>query len=123
MLGLGGSVATPRAGITAPVLVVGSFDELKQRAAEAKGKIVLFDAPFTDYVAVRRIRTDGPSAAARAGAVAVSHPLGGVRLDPESAHRRAALRFDRTDDPRGGAQHRGRHDAAPDAEPRASRWS
>ncbi len=70
MLGLGGSVATPRAGITAPVLVVGSFDELNQRAAEAKGKIVLFDAPFTDYVAVRRIRTDGPSAAARAGAVA-----------------------------------------------------
>ena len=52
------------------MLVVGSFDELNQRAAEAKGKIVLFDAPFTDYVAVRRIRTDGPSAAARAGAVA-----------------------------------------------------
>jgi carboxypeptidase Q len=70
MLGLGGSVGTPKAGITAPVLVVSSLEELKTRAAEAKGKIVLFDTPFTDYVVTRRIRTDGPSAAARAGAVA-----------------------------------------------------
>ncbi len=70
MLGLGGSIATPKAGITAPVLVVSSFEELGQRAADAHGKIVLFDAPFTDYVAVRKIRTDGPSAAARVGAVA-----------------------------------------------------
>lgn len=70
MLGLGGSVATPKRGITAPVLVVSSFEELQSRAADAKGKIVLFDAPFTDYVVSRRIRTDGPSTAARAGAVA-----------------------------------------------------
>jgi carboxypeptidase Q len=46
MLGLGNSVGTPADGITAPVLVVGSFDELTRRAAEAKGKIVLFDHPF-----------------------------------------------------------------------------
>ncbi|MGH7499084.1 MAG: M20/M25/M40 family metallo-hydrolase [Gemmatimonadales bacterium] len=70
MLGLGGSIATPKTGITAPVLVVSGFDELQQHAAEAKGKIVLFDAPFTDYVTVRKIRTDGPSAAARVGALA-----------------------------------------------------
>jgi len=70
MLGLGGSVATPVAGITAPVLVVASFEELVRRRAEAKGKIVLFDAPFTTYGETRRYRTDGPSAAARAGAVA-----------------------------------------------------
>jgi carboxypeptidase Q len=70
MLGLGGSVATPRAGITAPVLVVSSFEELEQRKADARGKVVLFDAPFTTYEDTRRYRTDGPSAAARAGAVA-----------------------------------------------------
>lgn len=49
MLGLGGSVATPAQGITAEVLVVGSFDELNRRAADARGKIVLFDVPFTSY--------------------------------------------------------------------------
>lgn len=70
MLGLGGSVGTPARGITAPVLVVGSLEELAKRAAEARGKIVLFDAPFTEYAVTRRVRTDGPSAAARAGAVA-----------------------------------------------------
>ncbi len=70
MLGLGGSVGTPPAGITARVLVVSSFEELEQRRAEARGKIVLFDAPFTSYGETRRYRTDGPSAAARAGAVA-----------------------------------------------------
>jgi carboxypeptidase Q len=70
MLGLGGSVGTPKHGITAPVLVVGSFEELERRAADAKGKIVLFDVPFTEYVATRKVRTDAPSAAARVGAVA-----------------------------------------------------
>jgi len=70
MLGLGGSVGTPKRGITAPVLVVGSLEELERRAAEAKGKIVLLDVPFTEYAATRVVRSDGPSAAARAGAVA-----------------------------------------------------
>jgi carboxypeptidase Q len=70
MLGLGGSVGTPARGITAPVLVVGSLEELARRAAEAKGRIVLLDVPFTEYTATRHVRTDGPSAAARAGAVA-----------------------------------------------------
>ncbi|HUR95302.1 MAG TPA: M28 family metallopeptidase [Gemmatimonadales bacterium] len=70
MLGLGGSVGTPKAGITAPVLVVGSLEELERRGAEAKGKIVLIDTPFTDYAVTRRVRSDGPSAAARVGAVA-----------------------------------------------------
>jgi carboxypeptidase Q len=70
MLGLGGSVGTPKAGITASVLVVTSFDELSRRASEARGKIVLFDEPFTEYTATRKYRSDGPSAAARVGAVA-----------------------------------------------------
>jgi carboxypeptidase Q len=71
MLGLGGSVGTRPGGISAPVLVVSSFDELTARAAEAKGKIVLFDVPFTDYEATRVYRTAGASAAAKVGAVAM----------------------------------------------------
>ena len=69
MLGLGGSVGTPKEGITAPVLVVTSFEDLERRKAEARGRIVLFDVPFTNYGDTRRYRSDGPSAAARAGAV------------------------------------------------------
>jgi carboxypeptidase Q len=70
MLGLGGSIGTPAEGITAPVLVVRSFDELEARASEARGKIVLFDVPFTTYGATVVYRTTGATAAARAGAVA-----------------------------------------------------
>ncbi len=70
MLGLGGSVATPGDGITAEVLVVDDFEELQRRAGEAKGKIVLFNAPFTNYGKTVRYRYDGASAAAEAGAVA-----------------------------------------------------
>ena len=70
MLGLGGSVATPPAGIRAEVLVVGSFAELEERAAEARGRIVLFNVPFTTYGETRPIRSNGAVAAARAGAVA-----------------------------------------------------
>ncbi len=70
MLGLGRSVGTPVAGITAPVLVVGSFDEFARRQSEAKGKIVLFDAPFVSYGETVRYRGRAASTAARAGAVA-----------------------------------------------------
>ena len=70
LLGLGGSVATPAGGIEAEVLVVGSFEELERRAAEARGRIVLFDVPFTTYGETVRYRGAGAVAAARAGAVA-----------------------------------------------------
>lgn len=70
MIGLGRSVGTPRAGITAPVMIVSSFDDLTKRAAEAKGKIVLFDVPFTSYGETVRYRGGAASAAARAGGVA-----------------------------------------------------
>jgi len=70
MIGLGRSVGTVRAGITAPVMVVGSFDELTKRGAEAKGKMVLFDVPFTSYGETVRYRGGAASAAARVGAVA-----------------------------------------------------
>jgi carboxypeptidase Q len=70
MLGLGGSVGTPPGGITAEVLVVTSFDDLKTKAAQAKGKIVLWDVPFTNYGATVQYRGRGATEAARVGAVA-----------------------------------------------------
>lgn len=70
MLGLGGSIATPPGGITAEVLVVSSFEELEQRAADARDRIVLFDVPFTTYGETVRYRSQGAIAAGRVGAVA-----------------------------------------------------
>lgn len=70
MLGLGGSIGTPAGGITAEVMVVTSFDDLKARATEARGKIVLFDVPFTNYGATVQYRGGGAVEAAKAGAVA-----------------------------------------------------
>ena len=70
ILGLGPSVPTPAEGIRAAVLVVTSFDELEARADEARGKIVLFDVPFTTYGETVQYRGGGAVAAARVGAVA-----------------------------------------------------
>lgn len=70
MLGLGGSVGTPEAGIEAPVLVVKSFDDLKANAAKVKGRIVLYNVPFTNYGQTVVYRSTGPSEAAKLGAVA-----------------------------------------------------
>lgn len=71
MLGLGGSIGTPAEGITAPVLVVTSFEDLTAKADQARGKIVLFDVPFTNYGATVQYRSRGAIEAAKAGAVAV----------------------------------------------------
>ncbi len=70
MLGLGGSVATPPTGITAEVLVVSNFEDLHKRAAEAKGKIVVFNQPFTRYSDTVILRYKGAVEASKAGAVA-----------------------------------------------------
>jgi len=70
VLGLGPSVATPPEGIQGDVLVVDSFEDLEARADEARGKIVLFDVPFTTYGETVRYRSQGAIAAARVGAVA-----------------------------------------------------
>jgi carboxypeptidase Q len=69
MLGLGGSVATAPDGLEAEVMVVSSMEELDQRAAEARGKIVLFDVPYTNYGETVPYRSGGARAAARHGAV------------------------------------------------------
>ncbi len=70
LLGLGGTVSTPPEGITASVLVVTNFTELTNRAVEARGKIVVFDATFTEYGDTVRYRVQGAIAAAEVGAVA-----------------------------------------------------
>jgi carboxypeptidase Q len=70
MLGLGGSVGTSSAGIEAPVLVVKSFEDLKARAAQAAGRIVLYNVPFTTYGQTVVYRSIGASEAAKLGAVA-----------------------------------------------------
>lgn len=71
MLGLGRSIATPKAGITAPVVVVNDFDELERLGAQkVKGKIVLYDMPWQGYASTVTYRSAGASRAARLGAVA-----------------------------------------------------
>jgi hypothetical protein len=79
---LGGSVATPVDGLTAPVVVVNNFDELQALGrAGVAGKIVLFNEKFDPQLAQNGFagpaygqavvyRAAGPSAAARLGAVA-----------------------------------------------------
>ena len=70
MLGLGGSIATPRGGLKAEVIVVNDWDELESRSNEVPGKIVLFNAPFTSYGETVAYRYSGASVAAKHGAVA-----------------------------------------------------
>ena len=79
---LGNSVATSPNGIEAEVIAVRNFDELKSLPCEkVAGKIVLFNYPFDKQMAAEGrggeaygeavvYRSDGPSAAARQGAVA-----------------------------------------------------
>jgi carboxypeptidase Q len=71
MLGLGGSVGTPKDGIEAPVVVVHGFEELEAHASELAGRIVLLNVTFTNYPETSRYRRSGASRAARHGAVAV----------------------------------------------------
>ena len=70
MLGLGNSVGTPAEGIEAEVLVVRSFEELDTNGARARGRIVLYNVPFTDYGDTVQFRSTGPSRGAALGAVA-----------------------------------------------------
>jgi Zn-dependent M28 family amino/carboxypeptidase len=72
ILGLGGSVATPAGGITAPVVVVDSFDHMEELGrAAVEGKIVVYAVPWEGYGKTVRYRGRGASRAAALGAVAV----------------------------------------------------
>jgi hypothetical protein len=71
ILGLGGSVATPKKGITAEVVPVSSFDDLQKQGRNIEGKIVLFDVKYEGYGTTVRFRHAGASRAAKLGAVAM----------------------------------------------------
>jgi carboxypeptidase Q len=71
MLGLGGSIGTPADGVEADVAIVHSFEELDASATAIKGRIVLFNVPYTNYGETVRFRSSGASRAARHGAVAM----------------------------------------------------
>lgn len=78
LLALGGSVATPPGGITAPVVVVHSWDELDQKREQVKGAIVVYDVAMpawteehgSGYGETVQYRGAGASRAAKYGAVA-----------------------------------------------------
>ena len=70
ILGLGNSVGTPPAGVEGDLLVVKSFEELDAQRDRARGRIVLFNVPFTNYGETVRFRGAGASRAAALGAVA-----------------------------------------------------
>jgi len=70
MLGLGNSVGTSPEGISAEAVVVRDFGELDRLGEQVRGKIVVYNAPFTSYGATVAYRMQGASRAARYGAVA-----------------------------------------------------
>ena len=70
VLGLGNSVGTPAEGISAEAIVVRNFAELDRLGERVRGKIVVYNAPFTSYGVTVEYRVRGASRAARYGAVA-----------------------------------------------------
>jgi len=81
LVALGGSVATPPAGLTAEVVEVSSIDDVDRLGEKVRGRIVLFNKPmdmdlvrarrsFDAYKEVQPMRTEGASHAAKHGAVA-----------------------------------------------------
>ena len=79
ILALGGSVGTQADGITAKVIEVNNFDELKQKQNDVRGKIVFFSRPldrglvntFSGYGGAVDQRFNGAIEASKYGAVGV----------------------------------------------------
>src|SRR6185436_2386004 len=79
VLALGNSLGTGANGLTAPVILINSFEELEQRKDEVRGKIIFYNYKFNprfihtfqSYSDAVRFRGQGASRAARYGAVAV----------------------------------------------------
>lgn len=72
VMALGGSAATPPEGVTAEVVEARSLEELAALGERVKGRIVLFNHTMQkpeDYGKFASLRSRGPAAAAKAGAV------------------------------------------------------
>ena len=86
---LGGSVGTPKEGITAEVVEVHSFEELKALGDKARGRIVFFNRPMDRskistgeaYGGAVNQRSSGAIEAAKAGGVAALVRSMTMRLD------------------------------------------
>jgi carboxypeptidase Q len=70
MLGLGNSLGTRPEGVQAELVSVRSFNDLDGAAGQVKGRIVLFNVAYTNYEETVAYRSEGPSRAAKLGAVA-----------------------------------------------------
>lgn len=79
ILALGNSVGTGPKGVKARVILINSFDELEKRKEEVKGKIVFYNYKFNNrfvktfeaYNDAGKYRSQGPSRAAKYGAIGV----------------------------------------------------
>lgn len=99
---LGGSVATPAKGITAEVIEVRSFDELRTLGGKAKGKIVFFNRPmdpaalnpFEAYGKAVDQRGRGAIEAAKAGGVAAL--VRSMTTKPDDVPHTGAMQYDTT---------------------------
>ena len=98
---LGGSVGTGPSGVTAQVVEVKTFDELRQLGEQSiRGKIVFFNRPmdatrihtFSAYGLAVDQRASGPSEAARYGAVGVI--VRSMGLNQEEYPHTGALQYD-----------------------------
>ena len=67
VIGLGGSVS---GDVQADVVVVENYDQLDQLGEKVKGKIVLYNNKWVDYMTSVTYRVEGPSKAAKYGAKA-----------------------------------------------------
>ena len=114
ILGLGNSVGTPAGGVDAELLVVHSFEELDAAGGRVKGKIVLFNVPFTNYGETVRFRaTVLPVARGALGAAAalVRPPKPAVG-SAHTVHRRAHLQDGTAADPAAALRPPRRHRGA-----------
>ena len=74
---LGGSIATPKKGITAEVIEVHSLEEVKNLGEKAKGKIVFYNRPM-DPTKVQTMEAYGGAVDQRGGGAIEAARVGGV---------------------------------------------